>query len=87
VDIMLVLHKFGTKVVEALNENNVQPPQKIDPGFFGGIIVMAVYDDSGRKRRRMPLAGSLNYDKETEKWVWTEQLEQAAPVADEFEQG
>lgn len=82
-DLMQVLYSFGTNVAEALNEWKVKPPKD---GFTGGVIVMVIKDNGG-KRPQPPIAGTLNYNKDTEKWLWTDQVEQAEPIADDNEQG
>lgn len=83
-DLMQVLYVFGSNVAEALNEAKVKPPEG---DFFGGVIVMAAKNYSGKKKRTAPLAGSLNYNKEQEKWLWTDQLEQGTAIAEDVEPG
>lgn len=83
-DLMEVLYRFGTDVTRVLNENKVKPPQLNNPGFFGGVICIVQND---KNRKQAPLAGSLNYNIDEDKWYWTDQIDQASPVAEEDEPG
>lgn len=74
-DLTEVLYRFAKDVEAALNDNNVRPPK--EEGFFGAVMALVANE---KDRKQMPIGGSLNFNKEEDRWEWMPQVEQATKL-------
>jgi hypothetical protein len=70
-DLMVVLHDFGQRVMDTLNNQKVKPPE----GEFHGTVILVVAPNGGPDSGLNPLGASLNYEKGN--WTLSVQLVRA----------